>query len=89
MKKLNGDPYKKINLTIVRTYEKRISTPIVCPDEIYDQNKVDDFIKSYCNKNKESIDDNFEDTELHLFEEEIYYDVYESRFIGEGTIDNN
>ena len=83
MKKVNGDPLKRIDLTIVRTYEKRISIPIVCPDEIYDQNKVDDFIKSYCNKNKESIDADFEDTE------ELYYDIYESRYIGQGTIDNN
>ena len=89
MKKVNGDPLKRIDLTIVRTYEKRISIPIVCPDEIYDQNKVDDFIKSYCNKNKESIDADFEDTELYLFQKELYYDIYESRYIGQGTIDNN
>ena len=89
MKKVNGDRYKRIDLTIVRIYEKRISTQIVCPDEIYDQNKVDDFIKSYCNKNKESIDADFEDTELYLFEKELYYDVYESRYVGQGTINNN
>ena len=88
MKKINGDPLKRINLTIVRSYEKRISTAIVCPDEIYNQNKIDDFIKSYCNKNKESIDADFEDIELYLFEKDLYYDVYESRCIGEGTIDN-
>lgn len=89
MKKVNGDRYKRIDLTIVRIYEKRISTQIICPDEIYDQNKVDDFIKSYCNKNKESIDADFEDKELYLFEKEIYYDVHESKYIGQGTIDDN
>jgi hypothetical protein len=87
MNKLNGIPSKKINLKITRAYTKTIYKSFVCPEEIYDEGKVDDFVASYFHKNKEDTNESMKKAELYNYDEYCEYEVIESRCIGEGHSD--
>lgn len=87
MKKGSQQSFKQIQLMVTRIYSKNVFRTIYCPDEVYDADRVDEYIESD-ERSKKIIDEEFEEEPFFLMKETYSYNVEEVKDIGKGKEKN-